>query len=92
MLKTLAGEIKEFKKVSILTPLCMIMEVVFETIIPLLMASIIDDGVNAGNMKHIYIVGALMVVAAFCGLFRRFCEKFKTFDVSEYPDVFFLEY
>ena len=68
MLKTLAGEIKEFKKVSILTPLCMIMEVVFEMIIPLLMASIIDDGVNAGNMKHIYVVGALMVVAAFCGL------------------------
>ncbi len=68
MLKTLMGEIKEFKKVSILTPLCMIMEVVFETIIPLLMASIIDDGVNAGNMKHIYVVGALMVVAAFCGL------------------------
>ncbi len=68
MLKTLLGEIKEFKKVSILTPLCMIMEVVFETIIPLLMASIIDDGVNAGNMKHIYVVGALMVVAAFCGL------------------------
>ena len=68
MLKTLLGEVKEFKKVSILTPLCMIMEVVFETIIPLLMASIIDDGVNAGNMKHIYIVGALMVVAAFCGL------------------------
>ena len=68
MLKTLAGEIKEFKKVSILTPLCMIMEVVFEMIIPLLMASIIDDGVNAGNMKHIYMVGALMIVAAFCGL------------------------
>ena len=68
MLKTLLGEVKEFKKVSILTPLCMIMEVVFETIIPLLMASIIDDGVNAGNMKHIYVVGALMVLAAFCGL------------------------
>ncbi len=68
MLKTLLGEVKEFKKVSILTPLCMVMEVVFETIIPLLMASIIDDGVNAGNMKHIYVVGALMVVAAFCGL------------------------
>ena len=68
MLKTLAGETKEFKKVSILTPLCMIMEVVFEMIIPLLMASIIDDGVNAGNMKHIYMVGALMIVAAFCGL------------------------
>ena len=68
MLKTLGGQIKEFKKVSILTPLCMIMEVIFEMFIPLLMASIIDDGVNAGNMAHIYKVGAIMVVAAFCGL------------------------
>ena len=68
MLKTLMGQIKEFKKVSILTPLCMIMEVIFEMIIPLLMASIIDDGVNAGNMEHIYKVGAVMVVAACCGL------------------------
>lgn len=68
MLKTLRGQIKEFKKVSILTPLCMIMEVIFEMFIPLLMASIIDDGVNAGNMGHIYKVGAIMVVAAFCGL------------------------
>ena len=68
MLKTLGGQIKEFKKVSILTPLCMIMEVIFEMFIPLLMASIIDDGVNAGNMGHIYKVGAIMVVAAFGGL------------------------
>ena len=68
MLKTLGGQIKEFKKVSILTPLCMIMEVIFDMFIPLLMASIIDDGVNAGNMGHIYKVGAIMVVAAFCGL------------------------
>ena len=68
MLKTLGVQIKEFKKVSILTPLCMIMEVIFEMFIPLLMASIIDDGVNAGNMGHIYKVGAIMVVAAFCGL------------------------
>ena len=68
MLKTLGGQIKEFKKVSILTPICMIMEVIFEMFIPLLMASIIDDGVNAGNMGHIYKVGAIMVVAAFCGL------------------------
>lgn len=39
-----------------------------EMIIPLLMASIIDDGVNAGNMNHIYKVGAYMVVAAVIGL------------------------
>ena len=59
MLKTLGAQIKEFKKDSILTPIFMIAEVIMETIIPLLIASIIDDGVNAGNMKHIYIVGAL---------------------------------
>lgn len=69
MIKTLAAQIKEFKKASILTPVFMIMEVVFETLIPLMMASIIDQGVEAGNMRHIYIVGAFMVAAALCGLF-----------------------
>ncbi len=69
MLKTLMGQIKEFKADSIKTPLFMILEVLMETLIPLLMASIIDDGVNAGNMQHIYIVGAGMVVVAAIGLF-----------------------
>ena len=69
MIKTLAAQIKEYKKVSIMTPAFMIAEVVFEMLLPLLMASIIDDGVEAGNMRHIYAVGALMVAAAFCGLF-----------------------
>lgn len=68
MLKTLGAQIKEFKKASIATPFFMIAEVIMETIIPLLMASIIDDGVNAGNMKHIYIVGALMVLTAILSL------------------------
>ena len=69
MIKTLAAHIKEFKKASMITPVFMILEVIFETLIPFLMASIIDDGVEAGNMQHIYIVGALMVAAALCGLF-----------------------
>ncbi len=68
-IKTLAAQIKEFKKASILTPVFMIFEVIFEMLIPLLMASIIDDGVEAGNMQHIYTVGALMIVAALAGLF-----------------------
>ena len=51
-----------------MTPVFMILEVIMEMIIPLLMASIIDDGVNAGNMNHIYKVGAYMVVAAIIGL------------------------
>ena len=68
MLKTLGSHIKEFKKDSILTPVFMIGEVIMETIIPLLMASIIDDGVTAGNMNHIYLIGALMLAAALCSL------------------------
>ena len=69
MIKTLAVQIKEYRTVSIITPIFMILEVVFEMLIPFLMASIIDDGVEAGNMQHIYAVGAVMVAAALCGLF-----------------------
>lgn len=69
MIKTLAAQIKEYRTVSIITPIFMILEVVFEMLIPFLMASIIDDGVEAGNMQHIYSVGAVMVAAALCGLF-----------------------
>ena len=68
MLKTLYKEIDGFKLVSVLTPLCMIGEVVMEMIVPRLMASIIDDGVTAGNMAHIYTVGGWMIVAAILGL------------------------
>ena len=69
MIRTLAAQIKEFKKESILTPIFMILEVIFETLIPFLMASIIDDGVEAGNMRHIYIVGGMMIAAALLGLY-----------------------
>lgn len=69
MLKTLGAQIKEFKKDSILTPIFMILEVIMETIIPIMMASIIDNGINAGNLKHIYVMGCFMVIAAGIGLF-----------------------
>lgn len=69
MLKTLSAQIKEFKRDSLLTPFFMILEVIMETIIPLLMASIIDDGVEAGDIGHIYVIGAWMVVAATFSLF-----------------------
>lgn len=64
MLKTLGAQIKEFKKDSLLTPVFMVLEVLMEMMIPLLMSSIIDDGVNAGNLKHIYITGGIMIVIA----------------------------
>ena len=69
MLRVLLREVKEFKRASIVTPLFMILEVLMEMVIPFLMASIIDDGVNAGDIRHIYRVGGLMIAAALIGLF-----------------------
>ncbi len=68
MLKTLGAQIKEFKRDSVLTPVFMIGEVIMETIIPLLMASIIDNGVQKGDMNHVYLIGVLMVGAAILSL------------------------
>ena len=64
MLKRILQEVKEYKTASFLTPVCMILEVLFETLIPYLMASIIDKGINAGNMNHIIKVGGLMLLVA----------------------------
>ena len=68
MLKTLLKHVKEYTLPSILTPIVMLLEVFMETLLPFLMASMIDKGVNAGDMKHIYKIGALMIVVAFIGL------------------------
>ena len=69
MLKTLGAQIKEYKKASIITPLFMLGEVLMETIIPLMMASIVNDGIDKGNTTHIYTMGAIMVVTALISLF-----------------------
>ena len=68
MLKTLGAQIKEYKWASIATPVFMLLEVAVDTIIPLLMASIIDHGVHMGDTRHIYIMGVWMIVAALFGL------------------------
>ena len=68
MLRTLLKEVKEYKKASIATPFFMILEVAMEMMIPLLMASIIDKGVELGDMNHIYKTGAVMIVVATIGL------------------------
>lgn len=67
MLRTILKEVKEFKFVSLITPVFMILEVIMEMIIPYLMSSIIDDGVNAGNMEHILRIGGTMIIIAFIG-------------------------
>ena len=68
MIKTLGKELKEYKLVSVLTPLCMIGEVAAEMIIPKLMGKIVDNGIYAENMAYIFRVGFLMIVIALFGL------------------------
>lgn len=68
-MKTIAKEVKGYVLVSILTPLFMLLEVAMELELPNLMAVIIDDGVNAGNMTVILRTGAFMILAALVGLF-----------------------
>ena len=68
MVKRILREVKEYKLVSILTPICMILEVVFETLIPFLMASMIDGGISTGNMQHVVKIGMLMLLVAILSL------------------------
>lgn len=68
MIKTLMSQVKEYKKDSILCPIFVILEVIMEVIIPFLMASIIDKGVEAGNMMHVIKIGTIMIIMAMMSL------------------------
>ena len=68
MLKTLGKQIKEFKAASILTPICMILEVIFDMIIPLLMGKIVSNGIEKEDMSYIVKIGIVMIILALCGL------------------------
>ena len=70
MIRTLAGSIRQYKKDTILTPIFMLGEVLMEVIIPLLMASLVDQGIEAGNLRYIVIMGLVMVL---CAVFSLFC-------------------
>ncbi|MCD7894356.1 MAG: ABC transporter ATP-binding protein/permease [Erysipelotrichaceae bacterium] len=73
MLKTLYRQIKQYKKASLLTMMFASIEVVLEIIIPMLMAYLIDDGIQAGDMNKVIMYGAIMFVIAIgtltCGFF-----------------------
>ena len=71
MLRTLGRQIKEFKLASILTPICMLAEVIVENFIPLLMAIIIDS-IGSGDLKKIYITSLVMLLLALVGLITGF--------------------
>lgn len=68
MIKKLASCVREYKKAAILTPVFVSLEVILEVIIPFLMASLIDNGIEAGNMEEIIRIGAILVALAFLSL------------------------
>lgn len=68
MLKTLMSQVKQYKKDSILCPIFVILEVIMEVVIPFLMASIIDKGVEAGDMNHVIKIGSIMIIMALLSL------------------------
>ena len=68
MLKTLLAQVKEFKTPSILTPVCMIGEVICEMIIPVLMGRIVDIGIGGSDMGYIVRTGLVMLCVAVVGL------------------------
>ena len=68
MIKTLAKSIREYKKNSILTPLFVMLEVLFEVMIPFIMARLIDQGIDAGDMGVILRLGMLLLAAALIAL------------------------
>lgn len=69
MIKKLAGYVKEYKKVAIITPILVLMEVVLEIVIPLIMAELIDNGIDGGSMPAIVKYGITLLIAALMMLF-----------------------
>ena len=64
MIKTLSRYIKGYVKPSVLTPIFMIVEVIMETLIPFLMAEIVDVGIPNEDFRYICKIGIIMVVFA----------------------------
>ncbi|MBR5408002.1 MAG: ABC transporter ATP-binding protein [Lachnospiraceae bacterium] len=68
MVKKLLSHLGEYKKFALITPACMILEVIAETITPRLMGMLVDNGVDKGNVSYIIRVGLLMLLCALFGL------------------------
>lgn len=69
MIKTLAKCLGKYKKESIITPIFTAVEVFLEILIPFITASIIDKGIQAGDMRKVGIYGGIMLIIAFLSLF-----------------------
>ncbi len=69
MIKKLAQNIGEYKKETILTPVFVGIECLFDVIIPFLMAFLIDNGINKGDIKAIVFIGILLIICSFIAIY-----------------------
>ncbi|WP_287448532.1 ABC transporter ATP-binding protein [Sellimonas sp.] len=68
MIKTLLAQVTQYKSASILAPVFTAGEVLMEVLIPFVTASIIDKGIEAGNIHQVYFYGGIMLAMAFLSL------------------------
>ncbi|MCR5713081.1 MAG: ABC transporter ATP-binding protein/permease [Prevotella sp.] len=68
MIKTLYQQIRQYRTASLLTPAFTALEVLMDVLIPYVTASLIDKGINAGNMESVYFYGAVMMGMALLSL------------------------
>ena len=68
MIKRLLKSVREFKKDALLTPFFVVLEVVMEVIIPLVMAMLIDKGIDGQDMAAIWKYGIILVACAMLAL------------------------
>ena len=105
MIKTLARSIREYKKDTILTPVYIAGEVTMEVLIPLLMANLIDYGIDKSNILYINRMGIFLFMAALislffwccfrkecCYRFRRVCKELAARYVLQRPEILFFKY
>ena len=68
MIKRLLKSVREFKKDALLTPFFVVLEVVMEVIIPMVMALLIDKGIDGQDMAAIWKYGIILVLCAMLAL------------------------
>ena len=76
MVKTLLKQIGAYKKDTIITPIFTVLEVVAELLVPFVIASLIDKGIEAGNLRNVYLYGALILLAFFGLVFGILAGRF----------------
>lgn len=76
MIKKLAQSVRQYKRDAIMSPIFVTLEVVMEVVIPILMANLIDYGINAGDLGYIVKIGLLLVLCAVASMvFGTLCGR-----------------